>query len=441
MKPQLRVVDENGTVYDLARRIGRGGQGEVWLAVGGRRIVKLLANTPNADAYRKQFAAVRRMDLRELHVAKPIAVLRPPHIGYVAEFLGDMVPLRILVEAPVDGLAQWHIATGGLRRRLRLLAHAGEALHGLHARGIIYGDVSHNNVFVSEPAHADESWLIDLDNLSTDSDPTRAIYTPGYGAPEIVTGRAGCTSLSDAWGFAVLVWQTLTLGHPFVGDLVANGPPEMETKAFQAAVPWVGSLSDASNACSTGLPKEVVVAPRLMKLATKTFERSSHDRTNRPGVATWVEDLHGCADQTIACRKCRGSYYCNLGACPWCDEPAPGLERIRILHWDPDKGLVQGVSGAQQLPLGSDVLVLTQRHLFGVAGVRGRKPVAELRLVERGIAVASMPGVQIWLAKASAPGERTEATERGRIVPTRGWLLFVSPRDEAQRVVELGASA
>ena len=160
-----QVIDETGAIHRLKRRIGRGGQGDVWLADGGRRIVKLMRHGRRAETLRRQLIFVRRLDLKGLHVARPIAVLRRPHIGYVAEFLEDMTSIKELIEAPAEGLLEWHIATGGLRRRLRLLAHAGEAIRGLHARGVIYADVSHNNVFVSAPIHADEAWLIDLDNL------------------------------------------------------------------------------------------------------------------------------------------------------------------------------------------------------------------------------------------------------------------------------------
>jgi len=234
--PTHQVVDEAGAVHTLAKKIGAGGQGEVWLAEGGRRIVKLLRPGADAEVLRRQFAFVRRLDLGGLHVAKPIAVLKKPHVGYVAEFLGDMVSIKTLLEAPSKDLVRWHIDTGSLRRRLRLLAHAGEALLGLHAKGVVYADVSHNNVFVSEPVGAVESWLIDLDNLSHESDPRRAIYTPGYGAPEVVAGTSGCTSLSDAWAFAVLAWHTLTLHHPFIGDLVNDGEPELEDEALEGLV-------------------------------------------------------------------------------------------------------------------------------------------------------------------------------------------------------------
>jgi DNA-binding helix-hairpin-helix protein with protein kinase domain len=260
----------------------------------------------DAEVLRRQFAFVRRLDLGGLHVAKPIAVLKPPYVGYVAEFLGDMVPIKSLMEAPSKDLVRWHIDTGSLRRRLRLLAHAGEALLGLHARGVVYADVSHNNVFVSEPVSAVEAWLIDLDNLSHDSDPRHAIYTPGYGAPEVVAGGSGCTSLSDAWGFAVLAWHTLTLHHPFIGDFVNDGAPELEEQALAGHLPWVGHSTDDRNRCSTGLPADLVLAGRLMDLAKRTFEDGVIDRKLRASISDWVERLHVAADQTVSCPAARG---------------------------------------------------------------------------------------------------------------------------------------
>ncbi len=441
--PIQRVTDETGAVHTLTRRIGAGGQGEVWLAEGGRRIVKLLDRRGSADAMRRQFAFVRRLDLGGLHVARPIAVLRPPHVGYVAEFLGDMVSIKALIEAPPTGLLQWHIDTGGLRRRLRLLAHAGEALAGLHGRGVVYADVSHNNVFVSEPVAALEAWLIDLDNLSHASDPRRAIYTPGYGAPEIVTGSGGCTTLSDAWAFAVLVWQALTLTHPFVGDLVNDGEPELEERAFAARLPWVGHSTDDSNACSTGLPPDLVMAGRLVDLARRTFEDGLSDRIRRPGVSEWVDRLHAAADQTVRCGECGGTYFVTESCCPWCDEPRSVVVPIRIARWHPDKGLIQGAVRIGQLPLTTtEGLVLPRRVTEGLSGPSAREPHVEIKLVDRGMSVRAAPGRDAWVAPISkAHEQRHSVAGRGRIVPAHGWMVFFEEPGQAQRVAVLGRTS
>ena len=441
MNPIQQVIDESGAVHTLSKKIGAGGQGEVWLAEGGRRIVKLLSPRSDAEALRRQFAFVRRLDLAGLHVAKPVAVLKPPYVGYVAEFLGDMVSIKALM-APPSELLRWHIDTGSLRRRLRLLAHAGEALLGLHARGVVYADVSHNNVFVSEPISAVEAWLIDLDNLSHESDPRRAIYTPGYGAPEVVAGTDGCTSLSDAWAFAVLAWHTMTLTHPFIGDLVNDGEPELEEEAFAGRVPWVGHSTDDRNRCSTGLPPDLVLAGRLMDLARRTFEDGVTDRRRRPGVSDWVERLHAAADQTVTCSGCGGSYFVTESACPWCDEPRPTVTPVRIARWQPDKGLVEGAMRLGQLPLTREGLVLTRRVTEGLTGLVARNAHVEIVPVERGVSVRAHAGCTAWVAPiGKAHQERHDVSGRGRIIPSNGWMVFFEEPDEPQRVAVIGRSA
>lgn len=440
--PIQRVVDEAGSVHTLTKKIGAGGQGEVWLTEGGRRIVKLLRPGTDSEVLRRQFAFVRRLDLDGLHVAKPIAILKKPFTGYVAEFLGDMVPIKTLMEAPSKDLVRWHIDTGSLRRRLRLLAHAGEALLGMHAKGVVYADVSHNNVFVSEPVGAVESWLIDLDNLSHESDPRRAIYTPGYGAPEVIAGVGGCTSLSDAWAFAVLVWHTLTLHHPFIGDLVNDGEPELEEQAFAGRLPWVEHSSDDSNRCSTGLPSDLVLASRLIQLAKRTFEDGAADRKMRPSISNWVDRLHVAADQTVRCSGCNGTYFVTASVCPWCEEPIPSVTAVRLTRWQPDKGIVDGATRLWQLPLTEEGLVLSRRITEGHAGISGRTPHVELTPVQRGVSVRTAAGCTAWVASIDkAREERYEVSGRGRIIPANGWMVFFEEPDKPQRVAIIGSSA
>ena len=367
------VTDENGIVHELERCLGEGGQGAVWLTRNGRQVVKRFSRTRDREGLRRQIAFVKRLDVRDLHVARPLTLLRPPEVGYVAEFLSDMVPLRTLL-APARGspVDRWYLDTGGLQRRLRLLAHAGEALASLHARGLIYGDVSHNNVFVSGPVEATEAWLIDLDNLRYESDPANAIYTPGYGAPEVVSGARGPSSLSDAWAFAVLAFHTLTLVHPFCGDFVTDGEPELEEDAFAARVPWVDHSTDERNRSSHGIPRDLVLGPQLQALARETFEDGVQDILKRPGVARWVERLHVAADQTLRCATCGQSFFVTAPACPWCDTARPPLAQVRLHRWEPQRGIVEAMGTVARMPLAHEPVPLTRRHTQGESGIRAR---------------------------------------------------------------------
>lgn len=433
-------TDENGVLYRVDRSLGAGGQGEVFLVQGGHRIVKRITRGGDREALRRQLAFVKRLDLSGLHVARPIALLRPPHTGYVAEFLSDMVPIRLLLKPPSGtAMVPWYCAGGGLRRRLRLLAHAGEALAGLHARGLVYGDVSHNNIFISAQAEAHEAWLIDLDNLCTHSEPGRAVFTPYYGAPEIVTGRSGATSLSDAWAFAVLAFNALTLLHPLCGDLVRDGEPELEEQALTGQVPWIDHTTDSRNRASDGLPRELVLGSKLQDLACRTFEHSVAKPLARPGVEAWVERLHLAADQTVRCTSCAGTFLVSAAACPFCAVPRPTPILVRLQRWEPGRGVVAEMGVCAQLPLLEETLTLTRRHCHAEIGVNARRPVIALERRPRGVQVRVLDG-PCWVTPPgkSAQDDALEVGSRGRIIPVGetadSWAVHFQPISTAHRV-------
>lgn len=430
------VTDETGTVHVLERSLGRGGQGEVWLAQGGKRVVKLLPRKGDAEGLRRQIAWVKRLALTDLHVARPVAVLRAPDVGYVAEFLEDMAPIRTLISPPKEGkVTEWYLGTGGLRRRLVLLAHAAETLAELHGRGLVYGDVSHENVFVSASAGALEAWLIDLDNLRYHTGADHSLYTPGYGAPEIIDGSRGADSYSDAWAFAILAFRVLALIHPLHGDLVEEGEPKLEDEANAGRLPWVEHDTDPRNRSSRGLPRDVVLTKKLRALLRDTFEAGVTDRTRRSTVSKWVEHLHRAGDGTVSCEGCRGTYYVTQPTCPFCDLERPPVQNVQLVPWVPAEGLApmrSALGGAgERLPLGREPLILRRRHAFLESGIQGRRPAALVELVDRGVRVRPS-GSPLWLTE---PGKVEGAAKP---IPERGVLLPLLETPDRSHVVHFG---
>ncbi len=59
-----------------------------------------------------------------------------------------MIPLENLLR-PTSS-ENWWIETGGLKKRLRILKKLSNILAELHSRGLVYGDLSPKNIFVSE---------------------------------------------------------------------------------------------------------------------------------------------------------------------------------------------------------------------------------------------------------------------------------------------------
>ncbi len=317
-----QVVDQSGRVYRLGKEIGSGGQGSVFLCDDGKLAVKLLHSTKAEQfrQYEKQIAFVRRLAIDGLTLAKPIALLSSPHIGYVMEYLTGMVPFKVLSNIPRSDVSHWYISTGGLRRRLELLARIADSLQQLHSRGLCYGDPSPANIFISEHLSYSEVWMIDCDNLSYTSSPSHAsFFTPRYGAPELVRGNAAFNTLTDAHAFAVMAFEALTLTHPLIGDAVTSKGPEFEMKALRGEMPWIESEKDQCNQSKYGIkPRETVLSTRAMQIFRTTFERGLSDATQRPGLHEWRDVLEGAATATVVCHNCHGSFYRGCESCPWC---------------------------------------------------------------------------------------------------------------------------
>ena len=338
-----QMMTEKGQAFTLAKKLGEGGQGRVFSLqekVRGKALAAKIINSRDAhglERLRNRLASVKRMDLKGIPLARPLALLAPPRTGYIMELATGMEPLQGLWVPPLGGVAQWFLDSGGLRRRVQLLLRLARALAELHKRGIIYGDLSATNVFVSSSLAHDEVFLIDLDNLRMHTSGQEYIYTPGYGAPEVVNRQAGISSLSDIYAFATLAFQLLTLVHPFIGDMVSDGEAELEEQAFAGQLPWIEDASDKQNLCSAGIPREMVLSPKLKELFSQTFEGGRLDRTQRPSMNQWVKVLEVAFRALLKCPTCGSTFFFNAREdnCPFCDEPHERPASIRVIAWEP----------------------------------------------------------------------------------------------------------
>jgi len=335
MSAPKSVVDTNGTKYVLGKPLGTGGQGTVFEVEGGKFAVKLLTKTSGTEIRRveRHFLHLKQLPLDGIPIAKPISVLRQPYAGYVMPLLQNMEPIAKLVLPPrgSDSIGEWYRNTGSLKKRLRCLASTGDAIAALHANGLCYGDVSPANIFIPTTATNDDAWLIDSDNLHYESNTTtQQFYTPGYGAPELASRTGTTSSLSDAYSVGVLAFRALVQCHPLIGDMVHDGEPELEERAYRGEFPWIDHQSDPINQSSRGIPRPTALSKGLIALAARTFESGLLDKVKRPSAREWAEGLWRAAAHSLVCSGCRGSYYRNSDCCPWCGMARAAFVYVRV---------------------------------------------------------------------------------------------------------------
>lgn len=335
---ERQVQDEGGRIHYITKEIASGGQGSVWKTQNSKIVVKLLSSSSQdkRERLRAQLKYVTRLPLEKLPIAKPISTLKAPHLGYVMELASGMEPiLKLLVrpESPEE-ITKWYIATGGLRRRLVLLYKIVEVLNILHSKGLVYSDISPNNIFISSNPDYHEIFFIDADNIHANSLQIDKLYTQGYGAPELFSDKSSfVNTLTDIWSFAVLAFQILTLEHPFIGDYVNNGAPDLEEQAFRGDLPWIDHSTEKINSSMNGFPREFVLSEGIKTLFRKVFEEELYNPGKRPRMAEWQETIGNSLHSLIECPTCKSTYFAKHSSCPWCNSPRPEFVYVEIGRW------------------------------------------------------------------------------------------------------------
>jgi DNA-binding helix-hairpin-helix protein with protein kinase domain len=347
---ERKVFDDQGGEYILGERLSKGGQGTIVRIKGNaRQIVKLAndeADAPAKVAWARQLERIRYLPIQDmgLPVVMPLAYISKPRPGYVMELMEGLVPLESLMtefdQAMREGRElQGFVQSGGLGRRLALLARLARVLASLHGLGIAHGDLSPNNVFVSSTHTHAQVWLIDVDNLCyAVRDSSLQIYTPDYGAPELLRGDLGVSTYTDIWSFAVIAFQLLTHLHPIKSGLLIDGDAELEADALKGVYPWIDHPDDDRNRAESGMDRALVCTPQLQRLFDQCFRQGLNEPSERPVMAEWAEAFEAAAAMQVRCdhgeRCCGGTFYWNSARqCAFCGQVAPEDHQVLLRHF------------------------------------------------------------------------------------------------------------
>ncbi len=232
--------------YEVGRRLGRGGMGEVYEAVDldlGRPVaLKFVAPELAADA-----ATLRRFE-RE---ARSAAALNHPHIATLYAFERDGDSSFIAMELVTGGSVRDRLADGPLpvAEAVAIARDIAGALALAHRRGIVHRDVKPENLMFDGD---DIVKLMDF-GLARAAQASRmtmtgsTLGTAAYMPPESV--QEGAEAPGDVFALGVTLYEMLTGRLPFAGDTplallysIANAEPEPLGPARPDAPPQVGAL-------------------------------------------------------------------------------------------------------------------------------------------------------------------------------------------------------
>jgi len=314
----------NGKKHQLGKRIGRGGEGDVFLLAEDSSVaVKIYTLSSLGDREEKIRAFIEeKLFERASQVAFPIAEVLDSKNGVFLGFTMRMVAnYKPLHELYAPGSRKIHFPQADYRFLIRAASNIARAVASVHANGCVIGDINHSGILVSEKAMAS---LIDADSFQVKSKRREflcKVGVPEYTPPELQGGSLEGvirSSNHDAFGLAVVLFLLLFMGrHPFVGT-VRRGeiPPLHENiKNFKYAYT---DLRNVGMDQPPGTPTINDFSPQLASYFDKAFSPAGVN--GRPSAGDWIKVLDEIESKLIKCPD-NALHYVPQGSseCAWCD--------------------------------------------------------------------------------------------------------------------------
>lgn len=211
-----RMIGETLGHYEIRRRLGAGGMGEVFLA-RDTRLEREVAIKKLPESVCRDPVARERL-VREARAASKLN-----HANIVTIYAIEMLDgCDAIVMEYIDGLSLDQYRSQPERTLGELLAVSLQIAEGLavaHAAGVIHRDLKPGNVLVD---HSGRPRIVDfgLALSGRDARLTREgalVGSPAYMSPEQVRGQA-VDHRSDIFSFGVILYELLSGTHPFWAD-------------------------------------------------------------------------------------------------------------------------------------------------------------------------------------------------------------------------------
>ena len=312
----------SGNKFVLGPIIGRGAQGVVYSEISGNYLIKLYYPSGNADLDARlleKLSFVKRVK-KPKNFIEIKDLINAPYTGYVMERVIGHKSLNTYLIPPQDvPFSQWYNSGLGLRERLILGYLIAKAFHQLSKSNLSYCDISGNNILIRIDNKGVSVRMIDIDNIYIAGNGQSFVMgTPRYIAPEVIKGKNCPDVFSDNYSLAVILFELLRVGHPYVSDEIADGTPEQEDAAYAGEYDYV-SDSNSSNM----LPESAVFTSRLSDLFRRCFCGGKTNRMLRPSAKEFEEALLDASNKIIKCPSCGAWHYPRKEnktflPCPWC---------------------------------------------------------------------------------------------------------------------------
>jgi DNA-binding helix-hairpin-helix protein with protein kinase domain len=333
--PLTPFFDSNGARVHLGKKIGSGGEGDVYEIIPPHRnIVAKIYRKPLSEEKQQKLLLMVRGCNDELKAisAWPTDVLSTKQGGPVAGFLmpkiADYEPIHKAYgpthRKEVFPHADW-------RFLVRTAKNLAAAFFVIHKFGYVIGDVNEGNILVNSTACVR---LIDCDSFQVRTG-SRVLHcevgVAHFTPPEISDQKhynMERTANHDNFGLAVLIFQLLFLGrHPYAGVYAGKEDMPIEKAIAEFRFAYGKNAPAKSIAPPPNSVGLTVVPSQIAGLFESAFAENGVRPEGRPEAGAWWDGLEALENRMRRCSvDSVHSYYAGLSSCPWCRlEESSGL--------------------------------------------------------------------------------------------------------------------
>lgn len=312
-----KIITMSGQKYELTSVVGYGSQGIVYNESSGKLLVKLYYPSGSRDvdiSILERLLYIKNIKMPRNFITI-LDIIEKPYIGYIMEKALGYKPLNSYLFPPVNrDFFEWYNAGLGLRERLFIGYIIAKAFGELESNNLSYCDISGNNIMVRISKNASVK-MIDIDNIYIAGRGKASILgTPRYIAPEIINKQKNPDVLSDNYALAVILFELLRVGHPYISDDVLDGTAEDEEDALTGKLDYVTEENSTNM-----LPEDLVFTDQLKKLFKKCFVDGKKNRIKRPSAVEFQYAMLDASNKLVKCPKCGKWYYARKSykQCPW----------------------------------------------------------------------------------------------------------------------------
>ncbi|MBW8619158.1 MAG: hypothetical protein KGO21_10685 [Hyphomicrobiales bacterium] len=310
----------NSERIKLVKRIGKGGEGEVFTISGEMPRVAKIYTIQDLKEREEKIKAMIKNHLAQNNnfVSFPIEIVLDGKKQFRGFTMKQIVSHKPIFELYAPGARKKNFPKSDYRFLVRTASNIARAVQSVHDINCVIGDINHSSILVSDKATVAlidaDSFQFNINNQNYFCKVGVAEYTPpelhGSKLDQIVR-----TINHDSFGLAVIIFQLLFLGrHPFSGNF------KDKDLTIAEAIQKNKFIYSIANRVEAEIPPAV---PRLQDFSEniiQLFEKAFSEKKHRPAASAWVNALSDFEKTLIKCQKFETHYYPSFRkTCLWCD--------------------------------------------------------------------------------------------------------------------------